>query len=292
MRPTPRKPRHRVGGVTLLEMVVVMVLTAIVAGAVVFLAAPIQQAADVTVRAQLTDTTDNALQRIGRDVRLAVPNTIRVHVAGGVSYLEFVPMRAGGRYRIAATGAACAGANDLSFEVTDTCFSALGTIPSGFVSGDLLVLNNYGKGFTGQNLYDDTGTYSGPLNYRSIGSIAGTTVSLGTGAFQRRLHDSPGRRFFIAGPPVSYRCDPAGGTLTRHTGYGLLANQPNSGTQPAVFASGATLATGVTACTFDYTDGVAAHIGLLTMRIALGKAVSTGTETVSLYHAVHVNNIP
>src|SRR5688572_5071141 len=107
MRPTLRKARRRSDGVTLLEMVVVMVLTAVVAGAVAFLAYPIQQASDVTVRAQLTDATDNALQRIGRDVRLAVPNSVRVQVAGGVSYLEFVPLRAGGRYRIAPTGAAC-----------------------------------------------------------------------------------------------------------------------------------------------------------------------------------------
>lgn len=297
MRPTRRNPPRRGSGVTLLEMVVVMVLTAIVVGSVLFLAQPIQQAADVTVRAQLTDTADNALQRISRDVRLAIPNTVRVQVVGGVSYLEFVPIRAGGRYRNAATGATCASANDLAFDSADTCFSALGTIPNaGEVVGsnDFLVLNNYGRGFNGQNVYDDLTTYSGRLNYKSVTSVTGTTVVLGSHTFERRLHDSPGRRFFIAAPPVSYRCDPTTGKLTRHTGYGLYSAQPHSGAAPGttIFASGAELASGVTACAFDYTEGVAAHIGLLTLRMTLSKAVTTGTEVVSLYNAVHINNVP
>lgn len=275
-----------------------MVLTAIVVGAVLFVAYPIQQAADVTVRAQLTDTADNALQRISRDVRLAVPNTVRVQVMAGVSYLEFVPIRAGGRYRNAAAGAACSSANDLAFDSSEACFSALGTIPNGadvVGSNDFLVLNNYGRGFNGQNVYDDLSSYSGRLNYRSVTSVTGTAVALvGTPTFERRLHDSPGRRFFIAAPPVSYRCDPITGKLTRHTGYGLHAAQPHSGAEPGttIFSSGAELASGVTACVFDYTEGVAAHIGLLTLRMTLSRAVTTGTEVVSLYNAVHINNVP
>jgi len=104
--------------------------------------------------------------------------------------------------------------------------------------------------------------------------------------FVRQLHDSPGRRFFIAGAPVTYRCDPITGRLTRHTGYGLNA------TQSSAVGVGVDIATSVSACSFDYSPDVAAHVGLLTLRLTLSRAVSTGTESVSLYHAIHVNNMP
>jgi MSHA biogenesis protein MshO len=279
------RSRKRLGGVTLLEMVVAMVLLAIVVGATIFFANPIQQAGDVTVRAQLTDMADNALQRMGRDVRLALPNSVRVTTdVAGVAYLEFMPVRTGGRYRVESSGACSGGGtNELVFDASDGCFNALGTISNNadVVSGDLLVLSNYGTGFTNQNVYE-----SGSTNKRSVTAASSTSVVMASGTFDRKLHDSPGRRFFIAGPPVTYRCDPVAGTLTRHTGYSLSATQPTS------VGSGTALATSVSACVFDYTAGVAAHLGLLTLRLTLSKAVSTGTESISLYHALHINNLP
>lgn len=271
-------------GVTLLEMVVAMVLLAIVVGATLFFANPIQQAGDVTVRAQLTDMADNALQRIGREVRLALPNSVRVTTSGGAAFLEFIPVRTGGRYRAESTGGCSGGGtNELAFDASDGCFNVLGTLlNSGDVlSGDLLVLNNYGTGFTDQDVYESAGS-----NKRSVTSATSTTVVMASGTFDRKLHDSPGRRFFIAGPPITYRCDPISGALTRHTGYSLSA------TQPTAVGSGTTLANAVSACAFDYTAGVAAHIGLLTIQLTLSKPVSTGIETISLYHALHINNLP
>ena len=284
MRRIHRNPKKRFGGVTLLEMVVAMVLLAIVVGATIFFANPILQAGDVTVRAQLTDMADNALQRIARDARLALPNSVRVTTSGGVAYLEFMPVRTGGRYRAESSGACSSGGtSELAFDSSDGCFNALGTISNStdVVSGDLLVLNNYGTGFTNQDVYESSGT-----NKRSVTSASPTTVVMASGTFDRKLHDSPGRRFFIAGPPVTYRCDPIAGTLTRHTGYSLSATQPTS------VGSGTALATSVSACVFDYTAGVFAHIGLLTVRLTLSKAVSTGTESISLYQALHINNLP
>lgn len=265
-----------------------MVLLASIVGATLFFVYPVQQAGDVTVRAQLTDMADNALQRIGRDVRLALPNSIRVKTSGGVSYLEFVPLRTGGRYRAENSGLCnAAGSDALSFDTTDDCFKSLGAIPNftevvGGGATDFVVLNNYGKGFLGQNIYDGS-----PTNIRFINAVTANEVRFASGTFDRKLHESPGRRFYIAAPPVSYRCDPVGGTLSRHTGYGLLSTQPDAG-----LPAGAALATSVSACTFDYSEGVAPHLGLLTIRLTLSKAVSTGTESISLYHAVHVNNLP
>src|SRR3954470_11350502 len=90
------RPDPSIRGFTLIEMVVAIVLVAIVVGATVFFANPVRQAADLTTRAALTDVADNALQRIGREVRLALPNSVRSSTA---YFVEFVPVRSAGRYR-------------------------------------------------------------------------------------------------------------------------------------------------------------------------------------------------
>src|SRR5258706_8126344 len=112
MRPIRRSSTRLLpSGFTLLEMIVSIVIVAVIFGATLFFAYPIQQAGDVTTRAELTDMADNALQRIGRDVRLALPNSVRVTNTGSVYSVELVPVRSGGRYRAESSGATCAAGN-------------------------------------------------------------------------------------------------------------------------------------------------------------------------------------
>ena len=51
---------------------------------------------DVSNRAQLADEADSALRRIVRDLQSALPNSVRQ----SGSFLEFVPIRDAGRYRV------------------------------------------------------------------------------------------------------------------------------------------------------------------------------------------------
>lgn len=314
----PKYPARRLRGFTLIEMVIAIVLVSIIVATTIFFVYPVRQAADLATRAELTDIADNALQRIGREVRLALPNSVRRD--GSHLFLEFIPLRNAGRYR-ADVGGLASGSNcpdtgigqpdsdQLSFNpVVDTCFKTIGavasTITTTITTSDFLVLNNYGPGFTGQNAYDTSGT----LNRRQISAAAdeGTRERISftsATAFDRTLHDSPGKRFYVVvgntltvlPEPVTYECSPApaGGTLTRRWGYSMLTAQP---TLPAQFAGGnATLIAGdVTDCDFDYDpNGVAPQVGLLTLRLTLSRTLSGGeTETVSLYHAVHVSNVP
>jgi MSHA biogenesis protein MshO len=284
MRRTRPKARRRVGGVTLLEMIIAMIITAIVVSISIFFANPLQQAADVTTRAELADIADNALQRIGRDVRLALPNSIRTNGTA----VEFVPLRTGGRYRAEAAGA-CTGASDdhLAFDAADGCFKSIGAIPDDatVTTSDFLVLNNYGEGFTNQDAY--AGGNRRPIS-AAIASQQKVTYTAGS-AFDRNLHDSPGRRFFIVTSPVAYVCDVTAQTITRYAGYGF---QPALTPGTIVTGTAALIASNVTNCNFDYSANVAPMVGLLTLKVTLRKAVATGTETVTLYHSVHVNNVP
>src|SRR5207247_10236805 len=84
MRPTPcinlnHSARSRAGGVTLIEMVIVIAITAIIAAALsVFISRPVEGYADAARRAELSDIADTALRRMTRDLRTALPNTIRI----------------------------------------------------------------------------------------------------------------------------------------------------------------------------------------------------------------------
>ena len=113
----------------------------------------------------------------------------------------------------------------------------------------------------------------------------------------RRTADQRGEnRFIVPGnatgtrpSPITFECAPP--QLRRWSGY------PMSETQPTSFAGGtmALLADNVASCAFDYqqSSGVGPRIGLLTLQITLRRTRSDGApESVTLYHAVHVNNVP
>src|SRR5712692_360925 len=303
----PKYPARRLRGFTLIEMVIAIVLVSIIVATTIFFVYPVRQAADLSTRAELTDIADNALQRIGRDVRLALPNSVRRD--GSLHFLEFIPVRTAGRYRSEPSGAGCnttadaTGSDELAFDVADSCFKSIGTVanPTTITLSDFLVLNNYGLGFAGQDAYATSGT----LNRSQISKAdeqggARERINFVSTTFNRTLHDSPGKRFYVAvgnattvlPEPVTYQCSPAptGGTLTRRWGYTMVATQPTS------FSDGSSvlIADDVTGCDFDYDpNGVAPQVGLLTLHLTLSRTLSGGeTETVSLYHAVHVSNVP
>jgi prepilin-type N-terminal cleavage/methylation domain-containing protein len=75
---TARKHLRSQRGFTLVEAIIVMVLTGVLAGVMVlFIRQPVQNYVDAAGRAGLTDTADLALRRMARELRSALPNSIR-----------------------------------------------------------------------------------------------------------------------------------------------------------------------------------------------------------------------
>jgi len=282
--------RRNQRGFTLVEMIVVIVITGIIGGIVaVFLKAPVQGYADSARRAELTDIADTAFRRVSRDLRLALPNSVRVTGAcdgSGSCYIEFLPTKAGGRYRAEAdaTDDVCAGDDSLSFTGADTCFEVIGPMPLAVATDQVVV---YNLGIAGADAY--AGNTLATHNRRAISAVGAASISL-TSA-NRLPFDSPGHRLHVITTPVTYACAPVaggvGGTLARWQGYAIQPGQPTS--LPGTGApSSALLATNVSSCRFTYNPLVVGRSGLVTMHLA----ITQESETVALYGAAHVSNQP
>jgi MSHA biogenesis protein MshO len=283
---------RRTAGVTLVELVIVIVLVAILSVIAVQLGSPIKGYIEASHRAALADAADTALRRIGRDVHLALPNSVRVDPTG--KYLEFGLVRTGGRYRIdvdpaatATCGGGAAPAEDvLSVGASDTCFKTVGDVANigQVVVGDHLVVFNLAPGTPSADFFTAAANKS-TIDAVPTDGAGSERITFNAFTF---VHESPGRRFFIVEGPVTYACE--SGTLRRYWNYTI------SSTQPTSFSTGsnAVLVNGVTDCNFTYSSAVTSQgAGLVTMYIKVTAQISGGSsESVNLYHAVHVNNVP
>ncbi len=314
----PFHTRQRAHGFTMVEMIVVLVITGIIGGMVaVFISAPVQGYVDSARRAEMTDIADTALRRMSRDLRLALPNSVRVTQVGTVHYLEFIPTSGGGRYRAYRAGPP---GDALDFTVADSSFDVLGPMPA-FATGDSVVIYNlgidpYNLGIAPYNLcMAHTNAYDVPATNNRARWVSNTATTV-TIAAKKFPCPSPSMRFQVISTPVTYVCAPvaggAGGTLTRYWGYDITLAQPasipdltaaNSGILPpnALLATNVGLAGGAGGCSFTYDANVGAqrsftydaNVGaqrsdLVTMQLTITK----NGESVTLYNATHVYNEP
>jgi len=302
---------HRIRGVTLVELVVVITITGIIAAVLgSFIVRPIQGYQAQVRRAELVDAAEMALRRTARDIRLALPNSVRVTTAGGRSMIEMLNTMDGARYR---EGPGDIGHNHaptqyrLRINATDSDgFNIVGffrniTVPFPSTTRRLAI---YNQGVTSADAYTDAGLDLSAG--RVITNPAYTTftidnddgapadehrVALNTGSFRFRWA-SPDQRVFIVDTPITYVCNPgSAGTITRYWDYAISATQPTDpAAAPLSGGNNALLTTPVTACTFSYSPGTNQRAGLVTLDVTVADTASG--EQVRLLHQVHVDNSP
>lgn len=271
-------------GFTLVEAVIVIAITGILAAIVTrFIVQPVQLYLATQARAQLVDVADNALRRMACELRLALPNSPRVS-SSGLS-LELIPVTSVARYKTEGT-------DPLQFGTVDTSFDIVGPALT-LGSAQQLVFYNLGPGITGSDAYaaNSSATEQSNSNRRTATNAAGsaTTITMSSLAGLPIGDFSAPYRVFAVDPPVTYRCDIAAGTLTRYSGYGFQATQPD----PPSSGTSSVLATGVTACSFTYDAAVfAMRAGLVSLQLSLATSTPSGTESITLHHEVHVDNLP
>lgn len=276
-----RLPRSGQHGFTLIEAIMVITITGIIAAVVaIFIRRPVEAYFDTARRAALTDIADTTARRIARDLQGALPNSVRVDGTG--RFLEFVPIRDAGRYRVEV--GTSAGDDPLDFtNAADNSFDVLGPTVT-VLAGDSLVV--YNLGIAGADVYE-----TAPLSTRRA-ATAGAALSkvTFTPTASPLPFASPGSRFQIVGTPVSYACDLGTGRIWRYSGYAFQAAQPATLATLNGLAgvTAAVLTSNVTACSFAYGAGVLQHNGLVSISLTL----SLAGESVTLQHQVNVDNVP
>lgn len=291
MSMTERAVRKRaLGGFTLVESIIVILLVGILAAvSAVFIVQPFEASRDMTRRAELVDTAETLLNRMTREIRLAVPNSVRIDG----NALEFLRSSTGGRYRRLPSDGG--GGNVLNPAQASGTFDVLGGLPGDVTDGaagracadaatateDCIVINNTGT--TGFDAYDADNVAA--ITDATPGSSNPDTLTFDIGggssppAFPAH---SSNQRFQVFDTVVSYIC--TGDRINRHHDYGLDASQqvPPSG------GSVNLLARDVIACDFTYNAGAGQRHGLVTIDVTLRR----DGETVRLVDQAHVVNVP
>lgn len=283
--------RRIAAGFTLVELIVAISILGILAAmGAIFIKPVIDAYVAQQTRAELTDVADTAMRRLSRDIRLALPNSVRVTSPGNI-YLELLLTRTGGRYR--SELGPNIGEDALTFAAPDASFDTLGRLSilggQTIVAGtDRVVVHNLG--IPGADAY--AGDSIGLINtFTPNGGAAGNADRIAlTAATQFRL-ESPGRRFSVVSGPVAYECTGVGvaggngtGFLRRHDGYGINPAAPVAPptANPPILAR--------------YVSGCAINYGVLALQargiVAIQLNLTRGGETVSLYQEVHVSNVP
>jgi MSHA biogenesis protein MshO len=278
-------------GTTLVELVVTITVGSIVvAFMAMFINIPMNAYSAQTRRATLVDSADSALRFMARDVRSALPNSVRTGASGAVTALELLATLDGARYRD--SGPLSNPALELDFTAADGAFST--TVPFTQLtlpwSSTSSYLSIYNVGVPGANAYAMANVITPAVTTITVaaGSSANANLVTLSPAFQFSW-GSPNKRVYLVSGPVSYLCDTAAGTLTRYAGYTIAASQPVSGA--ALLAAGATaalVAANVGSCAFSYSAGTAQRNALATLTLQL---TSSG-ESVQLLHQVQLANSP
>ncbi|WP_374360362.1 type II secretion system protein J [Pseudoduganella danionis] len=276
--------RARLRGFTLVELVIVIVITGILSGMVaVFLRTPVQSYVDTAARAELTDVADLALRRLARDVRLALPNS--VYVSPDRKMLQFLLVKTGGRY-VDISDAPPASLLPLDFSPSaNLSFDLAGAAPSGrqqIQVNDYIVVFNIGTA--------PADAYTSG-NIARVTAVSGTRITMANNPFATASPSmpSPSNRFQVVTGTVTYVCAPVaggGGTLTRN--YSSAIFGPNGLGAPP-YGTPALLAKKVSDCGFDYTVLANANAALVGMSLTLTR---DNGESVKLSRQVHVDNTP
>jgi MSHA biogenesis protein MshO len=284
-------------GFTLIELILVITITGILAASItIFLKPTIDSYFDTRRRADLTDIADTALRRIATDIRSAVPNSIRWVSA---SCIQLVPTIAGGRYRLAAdtlndvvlpctpsmtAPSTCSAPLDIAAGATIfDVLSPMETVPA---TDDWIVIGN-------QNPAD---VYTGAN--RSQIAEAPIVPSRSTDGQRRIRVASPqfpagydGGRFVAvpnAEKTLIYSC--TGGNIYRKITSDF--SQADTAACAAAGTDGAIVATDVPSggCTFSYdpNQGATQQSGFVWLRLELSRA----GESIALTQGVHVDNVP
>jgi MSHA biogenesis protein MshO len=294
---------HPAAGFTLIELIVVIVISAIVAVfMVLFLETPIDSYFAQTRRSDLVDSAHRISDAVTVDARTALPNSMRVNAAG--TALELLATEGVARYYGRGDKDGLQANEELTIGAAVTMFGTLDSFAAQALPYQAPYLSIGNLGTAAYTAYNSATQVMTPAStVVTVGSnpsmtppppfVAGenqvtlsaamTFKAAGAPATQPLVHNA-----YVVSGPVSYVCkanaaNPTAGTLMRYSGYAITRAQavPPAGT-------GALIAHDVSACTISIVPAPAGYaygqIAILRVTLASnGEALQVFLEAPTEY---------
>jgi len=268
--------RNRNQGFTLVEMVAVIVLLSfgLIAGTQLFTITA-QSYRDTSVRMKQTQDGRFVIERISRELREALPGSVRESSNSTTQCIEWLPIAAASRYLSTPTA--------IHFPVMEinpdltagTTYYAVifpvgsGTVYNGAAAGTALRL----MGTTPMNAASESDVNTDEIY------LAATPVFTNT---------SPSDRIFFTTTPVAI-CVQSSGNMLRYSNYGFVA-QATTLTGGVLLAENVLLDDGGAVDVFNFSDATMTRNSMLQLDIRM-RDLST-KEVLRLQHTVFIRNVP
>ncbi|HFE37226.1 MAG TPA: type II secretion system protein [Gammaproteobacteria bacterium] len=270
-------------GFTLIEMIIVIVLLGVISAILTpFISKAMQAYGASKARSDLVSKGRLAMERMAREIRHVVPNSLSVLNSG--EGIEFARSKFGGRYveEFDVFGSEFSQAS-LRFKknVTRSGLYILGTGVNNLLSSDVLVIGNSSSAAL---LAGTTSVLLTGVNDTTLANDGTTKGQILSFANKQFTVESPGKHFVIADNTIEVGLD--GTDLRWYTNAGLGnydGAQDWSSSDPL-------LINGVTAVDFSYASGVSQSTGVLRIDMELTDG-ATG-ESIRLYREIHMRNTP
>lgn len=270
--------KNNIDGFSLLELIIVIVLIGIIAISFSRLTVnSMRSYIDGKDRNQLSQSAKWVTEKLSREIREALPQSVRTGNSGGQHCVEFMGISNASTYlNIAASGSVTT-FNAVAYNLLTSTATILAIMP----------INT-------SAIYAASGVLA---NIQSIAADPGDpnqviiTLTAAT-SFARR---SPNNRFYLLNTPVAFCLNDNNGKLTRYSNYPRTALQQFPPTGTSIVAS--LLADNLSAngFVFRYQANTLSRAGLLQINLRAqnrSRGLIGGDESFEVFHEVHIRNVP
>lgn len=255
-------------GFTLVELITVVSILAILAITTTrFMTDATDGYASAQSRSAMVDAANRALLGLSREIRLALPNSIRVGFAG--TCIEWIPILDGNYYINAPIGYSASNAQILPLQ------------QYAFVSATRLAIHPDADAYTLAN----PGTLSPEIS--AITTESGGEQTLTFTAPHTFPRGSAQERAYLVGEPVSYCIH--GTDLWRYRNYGYSNSQPGIATLPGGLPNRVMMAANIAPGSgFDFTPATLQRNGTVKARLD----ISIDGERLPVEQLINVRHLP